>query len=400
MLFGTVVWLEGGRRTVDWTVCIAFLFLYPCACSKHYSLPDAPCRWAWQNPHVTKRIPKEQRITKPVSKSPKSKPTRRKPPRPPMLLKSRISNLHLLLRVPSFSRWPLQVRFYCQDVFEKWQHWNKTVDSSIRDGIKVSLDMKQSEESINTGDLPSSTQAKGQRNRETQGKGGVEGLDVGYSELKDHIEKSISCLAEHEAFKCAICAKEMGPKSVTALFCNRETCRTVSHLTCLATRFVEDEGANAAVTPVSGKCPGCKEELLWIDMVKELTLRLRGEGKVVQTMRKPREPSIKVPRPKVPKNNAAVSQLEAHIVPKEDVTYSDEVLVEAEMRALDASDESLPDDWHYQVDDNDEIMTAMSSHVAHSDGVEVKKPNKGSSTSPKVPAVIEDSDWDDADLLD
>ena len=281
-----------------------------------------------------------------------------------MSLKNRISNLHLLLRVPSFSRWPLQVRFFCQDVYEKWQHWNKTVDSSIRDGIKVSLDMKQSEEIINTGNLPLSTQAKDKRNREALEKGGVEGLDVGYSELKDHIEKSISYLAEHEAFKCAICAQEMGPKSVTALFCNQETCRTVSHLTCLATRFVEVEGADVAVTPVSGKCPGCKEELLWIDLVKELTLRLRGEGKVVQAMTKPREPSIRVPKPKVPKN-AAVSQLEAHAVPEEDGTDSNEVLVEAEMRALDASDESLPDDWHYQVDDDDEIMTAMSSHVAH-----------------------------------
>ena len=382
--------------------CIACLSMDPCACSKHYSLPDAPCRWAWQNTHVTKRIPKEQRITKSVSKSPKSKPTRRKPPRPHMSLKDRISNLHLLLRVPSFSRWPLQVRFFCQDVYEKWQHWNKTVDSSIRDGIKVSLDMRQSEETINTGNLPLSTQAKCQQNRVAQGKGGVEGLDVGYSELKAHIEKSISCLAERETFKCAICAKGMGPKSVTALFCNQETCRTVSHLTCLATRFVEDEGANAAVTPLSGKCPGCKEELLWIDLVKELTLRLRGEGKVVQMMRKLREPSIRMPKPKVPKNNAAVTQLEAHAVPKEVVTDSDEVLVEAEMRALDASDESLPDDWHYQVDDDDdgEIMTAMSSHVAHSDGAEVAKPTKGSSTSSKLPAVIEDSDWDDADLLD
>ena len=318
-----------------------------------------------------------------------------------MPLKDRISNLHLLLRVPSFSRWPLQVRFFCQDVYEKWQHWNKTVDSSIRDGIKVLLDLKQSEEIINTGNFPLSTQAKGKRNREALGKGGVEGLDIGYSELKDHIEKSTSCLAEHKAFKCAICAKDLGPKSATALFCNRETCRTVSHMTCLATRFVEDEGANAAVTPISGKCPGCKEELLWIDLVKELTLRLRGEGKVAQMMRKPRAPSIKVPKTKVPKiNNAAVSQLEAHAVSKEDVTDPDEVLVEADMRALDASDESLPDDWQYQDDDDDDIMTAMSSHVAHSDEVEFTNPTKGSSMAPKLPAVIEDSDWDDADLLD
>ena len=310
-----------------------------------------------------------------------------------MLLKARISNLHLLLRVPSFSRWPLQVRFFYQDVYEKWQHWNKTVKSSIRDGIKVLLDMKQSEETINTGKLPLSTRAKGERNGETQGKGGVEGLDVGYSELKNRIEKSGSCIAEHEAFKCAICAKEMGPKSMMALYCNQEACRTVSHLTCLATRFVEDEGANAAVTPVSGKCPGCKEELLWIDLVKELTVRLRGKRQVVQMMRKPRVPSTRVPKPKLP-------QFEAHAVPKQDVSDSEEALMEGEMRALDASDESLPDDWHYQVDDDDEIMTVMSSHVAHSDGIEAAKPTKGSSTSPKLPAVIEDSDLGDADLLD
>ena len=377
------------------------MFQDPCACCKHYSLPDVPCRWAWQNTHVTKKIPNEQRITKPVSKSHKVKPTRRKPARPPMSLKNRMSNLHLLLRVPSFSRWPLQVRFFCQDVYEKWQYWNKTVDSSIRDGIKVLLDLRQSEEPISTSNLPLSTQAKGKRNREALGKGGVEGLDVEYSQLKDHIEKSISCLSEHKAFKCAICAKDLDPKSAMALMCNQETCRTVSHLTCLATRFVEDEGAKAAVIPVSGKCPGCKEELLWIDLVKELTLRLRGEGKVAQMMGKPRAPSIRVPKSKVPKiNNAAVSQLEGHAVSKEDSSDPEELLVEADMRALDASDESLPDDWHYQDDDEDDIMTAMSSHLAHSDGVAVANPTRGSSTAPKLPAVIGDSDWDDADLLD
>ena len=303
----------------------------------------------------------------------------------------KISNLHLLLRVPSFSRWPLQLRFFCDDIYQVWQRWTERVDGSIRGGIKILLDLKQPEEIINDGKLPITTQAKGKRKREAFGKGGIEGLDAGYSGLKNHVEKSIFFLAEDEALKCAVCAKNMGVETAMALVCPREDCRTASHMSCLATKFIEDEGAGAAVTPTSGRCPGCKEELQWIDLIKELSLRARGEKEVAQLMKK-----LKTPKTK----DAASPQLEAYTAVEEDVANPGDGLVEADMRTLDASDESLPDDWQYQDDDDDDMMSVMSGHSAHSDGIEAASPTKCFSVAPKLPAVIEDSDWDDAELLD
>ena len=313
-----------------------------------------------------------------------------------MSLTDELSNLHLLLRVPSFSRWPLQVRFFCEDVYRTWQGWSERVDGSIRNGIKVLLDLKQPEKITNDGETHMSTQAKGKRKRETLGRGGIEGLNVGYSELKKHVEKSSFLIAENEALKCAICAKTLGAQAAMALVCPQERCRTVSHMNCLATKFVEDEGVAAAIIPISGRCPGCKEELQWIDLMKELTLRARGDKAVTQMMEESKERKIKMPKTK----NAAASQNGVHTVAEEDIANPDGDLVEADICALGALDESLPDDWHYQDNDVDDMMSVMSGHSALSDDVEATNPTERSSAAPKLPVVIEDSDGDDAELLD
>ena len=258
------------------------------------------------------------------------------------------------------------------------------------------LDLKTPGETINEGELPMSTHAKGKRKRDALGHGGIEGLDVGYGGLKKHVEKSIFFFAEDEALKCAICAQNLGPKTAMALLCPREDCRTTSHMACLATKFIEDEGAGAAIIPVSGRCPGCKEELQWIDLIKESSLRARGEKEVTQMMKKPKERKPKMPKTK----NAAASEIEAHTVVEEDLADPDEDLVESAMRTLMASDESLPDDWQYQDDDDEDTVSVISGHSALSDGVEATSPTKRSSNAPKLPAVIEDSEWDDAELLD
>ncbi len=79
-----------------------------------------------------------------------------------------------------------------------WQIWADRVDGEIRGGIKVLLNVKQPIEAIDDGEIPMSAQAKGKRKRQAIGRGGIEGLDVGYSELKGHVEKSIFLLGEDE----------------------------------------------------------------------------------------------------------------------------------------------------------------------------------------------------------
>ena len=347
----------------------------------HRSLSDRSHRWAWNNPHITKRIAPEQRISFPKSSTKGSK--RKRPVKPQMQIKDKLSNLHLLLRVPSFARWPLQVRFFCEDVYGKWQKENQRANATIRSGIKVILDSKKPEEVISHGEPSMSTKANGNRKQHALGKGGIDGLALGYSELKKHVEKSSFSLAEDEALKCAVCANSLGSKATMALVCPHKDCKTASHMTCLATEFIKDEGAGAAVTPISGRCPGCKEELQWIDLIKELSLRARDQNEVAKIMKKPKERKTK----------------QAHNF-EEAVADPDEDLVGVDLRVLDASDESLPDDWDYQ-DHDDGMVLALSGHSTLSYGAEAATTTtERPSTAPKLPAVIEDSEVDDAEFSD
>ena len=305
----------------------------------------------------------------------------------------KLSNLHLLLRVPSFSRLPLQVRFFCEDVYEKWQAWNEKVGDNIRGGIKVLLDLKEPRQIIDDSELPMSTHAKGKRKREAVGKGGIEGLDVGYSNLKNHIEKSISFLADFETPKCAVCAEKLDPRTAVALVCPRMDCRTASHMACLATKFIKNEGAGFAITPISGRCPGCKEEFQWIDLIKESSLRIRGEKEVAKITKMPKERKIKTPKMK----DAVTPQPEARLYQGGDAD-PDEDSATADMRAMDASDDSLPDDWQYQIEDDDGVISLMSGNSAVSDDVEAANSSKRSSGALKLPPVIEDSELDEAEF--
>lgn len=348
--------------------------------------------WAWHNPHITKRIANEQRITLPVKQSPKSGRNRNKR-RPVSTVTNKISNLHLLLRVPSFAKWPLQVRFFCKDVHQVWKRWIERVDGSISDRIKVLLDEERSEEPIDGNEIPMSTQAKGKRKREVLGKGGVGGLSVGYGELKGHVEKSIFLLAEDDALNCAVCSKALGPQSKMTLVCPHEDCRTASHMTCLAAKFRMDEGQDASVMPTSGMCPICKEDLQWIDLVKEMSLRARGEKEVAQLMKKPRERRLKVPK--------TVKLSAAHVDPDDDKDEADadqdHELGEDALEAGAAEDDDLPVDWHIQEDDDKMSIASATSGLSD---IDVASPTKIAVASQSLGAVIEDSDWDDAELLD
>ena len=276
------------------------------------------------------------------------------------------------------------MRFFCEDVYRVWQRWNERVGGSIRSGLRIVLDLKQPAEALNSHDAPMSTQEKGKRKREALGKGGVEGVDVGYSELKGHLEKSIFMLEDDEPIMCSICAARIGPDKMVTLVCSQESCRTASHMTCLATRFLDEEGAGSSIMPTSGKCPKCKVALQWIDLIKEMSLRARGEKEVAQLMK----------RPKGRQSKAVSSHIEHDHTRNEDESDQEGGnFGEIALQAGSVADDPLPDDWHYQEDDENDLMSTTS---AASDGMD----SASSLTAPRLEVVIEDSDWDEAEVLD
>ena len=353
---------------------------------------------------MTKKITDEQRITVAETSdkvSRKTGRTRKRPVRPRTSLTDKLSNLHLLLRVLGFARWPLQVRFFCEDVYQKWQRWDKAVDGTLRSGTKIILDVKQGVETLEEGETPVGIQAKAKRKQDALGKGGVDGLDVGYEALKSHVEKGILLLAEDEASRCAVCSKDIGVERRMALVCPREGCRTAFHMSCLATKFLEDDSLGNPIVPTSGRCPECKAELQWVDLVKEMSLRARGEKEVVQLMKKPRERNAKVL--KISKAAAAAATSQAEVNDGEDINDTDakEDIDRNVAFVADVEDDPLPDDWHFQVnDDDDDMMSVTSATSDFWDSMDTASPSKVPVAAPRLKAVIEDSEWDDADVLD
>ena len=351
---------------------------------------------------MTKKIAHAQRITIAETGEKVSRKTgrkRKRPVRPRISLTEELSNLHLLLRVPGFVRWPLHVRFFCEDVYQKWHRWDQTVDGTLRSGTKIILDVAQGIETIEQGEAPGSIQVKAKRKRDVLDKGDIQGLDIGYGDLKAHVEKSIVLLAEDGARSCAICARNLGVEKMLALVCPREACKAVFHLCCLAVKFLEDDSLGDPIIPTSGSCPECKAELQWIDLVKEMSLRARGEKEVAQLMKNPRERNAKVA--KMSKIAAAAASSQAEVNNSEDTnsTDADEDIDKDPAVAADIEEDPLPDDWQFQIDDDDDIASVTSATSGFPDREDTVSPSKAFAGAPILKVIIEDSEWDDVESL-
>ncbi|KAI9863622.1 MAG: Slx4p interacting protein [Trichoglossum hirsutum] len=361
--------------------------------------------WAWQNAHLTRKIPAFQRIT-PVKTppiTPGSGRPRRRPHSPRVYLTDRLGNLHLLLRVQSFIRWPLEVRFFNEDVYRVWQQWTQREAERLRDGIKVVLDLKRElpvVEKEGGDDIPPGSQVPKRRAKKaTRGDGGIEDLDVGLEPIKEHVEKSVKMLAECESLQCAVCRGEMNHQQDLVATCPIEGCMAASHLTCLSRHFLTCEGEKRLLLPIQGMCPGCSAHLRWVDTVKELTLRVRGKKDLKKLLKK---------NSRVAAGNKSNGSKKVAIAPtlidEEDNSETEESVVEdgeveaLELQSTDDTDEPFYYHEYSYVDDGDDddlVSVTSADNEARSSELHTARREKGKG----VDVVIEDSDWDDAEVL-
>ena len=287
------------------------------------------------------------------------------------------------------------MRFFYEDVYSEWQRCCVQVGHSISSRINISLDVEPSEAETDKGESSQTERAQDKRKRHILGKGGIRDLEVGYGALKGYVEKSVFLLAEGESVKCAVCSENIGLESMTTLVCSHEDCRTAFHMTCLGARFLDDEDQGSLLVPTTGKCPCCKKALQWVDLVKEMSLRARGEKEVTQLMKKPRR------RTATKTKSISTGAVTEVIVEESDNAYdlgSDGPTVDDAMDLGVSLDDALPDDWCYRDDDDDMSVTTTTSMF--SDMVDVLSPSKVSTANPTLKTVIEDSDWDEAEVLE
>lgn len=237
--------------------------------------------WAWQNAHLTRHITAAERISFATTRTKTSRTgkTTRRPGKPRTSLVDKLSNLHLLLRVPYFSRWPLEVRFFSEDAYRSWVTWCGRVDTQIRPGIRVHFDPAQITSHLDEEEFTSAQPAPRKRKADLIGKGGVEGIDPTYARFHDLFEKSRFLLDEDDDQKCAVCNHSIDTCKSLFVICHTDDCQSMSHLTCLADRSLQ-HNQSALLVPETGICPSCNQEHPWAELMQQVTLRTRGEKEV------------------------------------------------------------------------------------------------------------------------
>lgn len=228
-----------------------------------------------------------------------------------------LSNLHLLLRVPSFARWPLRLHFFAPDVHRAWEGWCAAAVEPAREGLVVERDFGPGVQSTKATGTETGKGEKGQgeHDPESPAPWGIDALPLTYEPLRSYIAKG-RCVfdpdPEHEYSgdtSCVVCSAPLnsGEGGLHAL-CPNEGCEAVGHMACWAghilaeekekrksagigTRTAETEESDGdieAVLPVCGTCPRCGGDVQWGEMMTELTLRVRGTDEVEKLLRKKR----------------------------------------------------------------------------------------------------------------
>lgn len=62
-----------------------------------------------------------------------------------------------------------------------------------------------------------------------------------------------------------------------------KSCEFVAHIICFAQHFLKEEhktteGTPKHLIPISGKCPGCNQEILWGDLIRQRRYALEEDS--------------------------------------------------------------------------------------------------------------------------
>ncbi|KAI0407408.1 GIY-YIG catalytic domain-containing protein [Xylaria palmicola] len=244
-------------------------------------VPALRFEWALNNPHVSMHIPTGSRIT--IS-------TQRKrnghPRCPPKSVKSIVSNLHLLLRVPSFARWPLKLHFFAPEVHQAWTGCCGAASEPLRATVPVYTDFAPAPAPTAAADGDEDEGASAEPVDPPPR--GIHALPLDYAPMKEFVEKTRSLYSFEREGACVVCRESLPHGKGLYATCSNAGCEGTGHVSCWA-RHLLGADAGEEIIPIAGRCPTCGGEVIWGDMMKETTLRLRGQKEIDRLLRKPRK---------------------------------------------------------------------------------------------------------------
>lgn len=242
---------------------------------------------------------------------------------------------------------------------------------SIRDSIPIIEDFPPVDPILSADEGTSSPKSKKRKTTH-----GIEALTVDYTDQKSYVEKGKDIVDFEREGSCTVCKNSLEHDAGIYAICPNTGCESVTHLTCLSKHFLA--GDEEALVPIKGNCPSCKAELRWNDVVKELSLRMRGQKEVEKLLKAKRVRKTKT---------STLSQAIAGSSADED-DEEDEVMEDFQpgTQGMIAGD-----DWHI-IDDSTgsdaESITSNASHTKLTSSYHVNK-------SGGLGTVIEDSDCDE-----
>lgn len=158
---------------------------------------------------------------------------------------------------------------------------------------------------------------------------------------------------------------------------------------CLSARFLQEEGSSKDLVPLGGSCPTCKARLEWSTLVKEMSLRLRGEKEMQKVLKKKRKDKA-APGVEVPSTDQESEDSEDE---NEDEDDGEDMLTAANVAKHGSG-------WREPPIDNDDLMSVTSADSSVSRFSQLGSPSKSRSKDPHLEVVIEDSDWENAEVLE
>jgi len=213
---------------------------------------------------------------------------------------------------------------------------------------------------------------------------------VGYGSMKATLQRSLSALSS-PGNSCAVCRHPVHPDKQQLLVCSSEPCRSISHMACLSQHFLPEPHAGNLIVPKSGNCPTCKASLSWSRLVRDLSLRIRGAKETAELFRERR-------RKKSGIAESAIAEVAEALTEGEEADEGDHD------EDLDATGFRLPklqDDDQAVSEDDWRPIDDVEEGEAHLPNLKLRGPGSARKAAKKQSErVVEDSDWDEAEVLD
>ena len=271
------------------------------------------------------------------------------------------------------------MRFFAEDVHKAWTKCTRESTKPLADSLVVIQDFPPPE----SADLDSNTKT-GPTNKRRKLSHGIAALDIDYTQQKPHVEKGKSLIEFEQEGACAVCHADLQHHGGIYAICPNPGCEAMSHLTCLSKHFLKNN--KDTLVPVKGSCPKCKVELRWIDIAKELSLRMRGQKQMEKLLKGKRVRKAKAA-------TASQAAMESSDIEEDSDDEDLEMETEEELNQLQELDREFGDSWH-AIDDSEDSNDAGSVTSITSRTSQKSIPHRATNKAGNLGTVIEDSDWD------